>query len=423
MRVLFKLALRNLLGAGLRTWLNVIVLSFAFVVIIWTQGIYRGMSRQAIQALTDAEYGGGQYWHEKYDPFNPLSLDDAHGPVPEPLAKLIKEGRATAVLVVQGTLYPQGRFMPVLIKGIDPGQNVLLFPSRFLEARGEEREGNEGGVGSRMEGKAESAVGGGGANASQFLDIPAVIGSRMAKACGLKVGDTVTLRWRDARGAFDARDIRIVQVMRTTVQSIDVGQVWIALPTLRTLTGMEGEATIVTLAKGESFASQVAGWPFMGLDILLRDIHDVVRSKTLGATILYVVLLLLAMLAIFDTQVLSIWRRRKEIGTLMALGMTRAKIIQLFTLEGALHSVLAAIVAAIYGIPFLTFFARSGWAMPEAVDSYGMAIGEKIFPVYTAGLVVGTAVVVMLVTTVVSFLPTRRIVKLKPTEALRGRVA
>ncbi len=392
MKILFKLALRNLLGAGLRTWLNVVVLSFAFLVIIWTQGLYEGMNRQAVQSLTDAEYGGGQYWHENYDPFNPLTLGDAHGPVPEPLEKLIEEGKATAVLIVQGTLYPQGRFLPVQIKGIDPGQDVLLFPSKFLEARDD-------------------------------AEIPALIGSRMARSSGLKVGDTVTLRWRDARGAFDARNIRIVQVMSTTVQSIDQGQVWLSLPTLRSLAGMEHEATLVTMAKGTTLSREIPGWSFQSLDVLLKDIRDLVRSKTLGATILYVILILLAMLAIFDTQVLSIFRRRKEMGMLMAMGMTRARIIQLFTLEGALHGVLAALVAAVYGIPLLTLFARSGWAMPQAVDSYGFAIGERIFPAYSAGLVIGTTVLVMVVTTVVSFLPTRKIARLKPTDALRGKLS
>ncbi|MDH7512904.1 MAG: FtsX-like permease family protein [Clostridiales bacterium] len=393
MKILFKLALRNLLGAGLRTWLNIAVLSFAFVAIIWTQGFYRGMSRQAIQALTDAEYGGGQYWHEQYDPFNPLTLDDAHGRVPEPLQKLIEERKATAVLIIQGTLYPHGRFLPVTVRGIDPAQGVLLFPSEFLETG----DGND-------------------------AEIPAIIGSRMARSTGLKVGDTVTLRWRDARGAFDARNIRIVQVMSTTVQSIDQGQIWLSLDTLRSLAGMEGEATLITLAKGTPFLEEIPGWSYKSPDVLLKDIHDLVRSKTLGATILYIILILLAMLAIFDTQVLSIFRRRKEMGTLMAMGMTRLKIIQLFTIEGALHSVLAALVAAVYGIPLLTLSARSGWAMPQAVDSYGYAIGERIFPVYSAGLVIGTTVLVMLVTTVVSFLPTRKISRLKPTDALRGRM-
>ena len=34
MKLAFKLAYKNLIGAGLRTWLNVGILSFAFVLII-----------------------------------------------------------------------------------------------------------------------------------------------------------------------------------------------------------------------------------------------------------------------------------------------------------------------------------------------------------------------------------------------------
>jgi len=80
-----RLALRNLLGAGLKTWLNVVVLSFCFVVIIWLQGLYKGMGDQARVAQTDAEFGGGQYWQENYDPFDPLTLQDAHAVIPESL--------------------------------------------------------------------------------------------------------------------------------------------------------------------------------------------------------------------------------------------------------------------------------------------------------------------------------------------------
>jgi putative ABC transport system permease protein len=138
---------------------------------------------------------------------------------------------------------------------------------------------------------------------------------------------------------------------------------------------------------------------------------------------MYIFLLSLAMLAIFNTQVLSIFRRRKEMGTMMAMGFTRFKVIQLFTLEGAMHSVLAAIIAAIYGIPFLVWFSKTGWALPEATEDFGFALGEKLFPVYSVGLVLGTVVLVLMVTTIVSFLPTRKIAKLKPTDALRGKMS
>jgi len=368
------------------------VLSFSFVAIIWTQGLYKGMGDQAVHSMIDVEYGGGQYWHEKYDPYDPLSIQDAHGIVPAPLKKMIDNGQATPVLITQGVIYPSGRFQSVLLKGIDPSQTIISLPSGFLDFEGEK--------------------------------LPVLIGSRMAKSTGLKVGDTVTLRWRDAYGTFDARNAMIVHLMSTTVQSVDEGQLWIPLKKMQELTRMEDETTLIIVSKDAvNPPADVRGWEFKSLDVLLKNIRELVEVKTAGASIMYVILLLLAMLGIFDTQVLSIFRRRKEIGTLMAMGLTRARIIGLFTLEGAMHSVLAAIVAAVYGIPLLIYFAKEGWAMPQAIDSYGFAIGEKLFPTYSAGLVIGTTLLVLLVTTIVSFLPTRKIAKLKPTDALRGKLS
>ncbi|MBN1222969.1 MAG: ABC transporter permease [Candidatus Aminicenantes bacterium] len=387
--MILRLALRNILGAGIRTWLNVVVLSFAFVAIIGMQGIYIGMGEQAADAMIDAECGGGQYWNENYDPNDLLSLPDAHGKIPDPLQKLIDKGQAAPILIIQGTAYPEGRIQPVLLKGIDPYQKILTLPSRFLARTGD--------------------------------DLPALIGTRMAQNTGLGIGDSVTIRWRDSHGTFDARDIQIVQVMNTSVPTIDQGQIWLPLNMLRELSRMEGEATLVVAAKGLEEPPQISGWNFKNMNFLLEDVRALVKSKTAGASILYVVLIALAMLAIFNTQVLSIFRRKKEMGTLMALGFTRFKVIQLFTLEGALHSVLAAAAAAVYGIPLLVTFAKNGWAMPQSVGSYGFAIGEKLFPTYSAGLILGTTLLVLTITTIVSFLPTRKITKLKPTEALRGR--
>jgi len=385
-----RLALRNLLGAGLKTWLNVVVLSFSFVVIIWMQGLYKGMGDQARVATTDAEYGGGQYWQENYDPFDPLTLQDAHAVIPESLQTQIDNGQATPILISQATIYPEGRLHTILMKGIDPAQSVVNLPTQFLDQEDE--------------------------------DLPALIGTRMAKNAGLEIGDTVTVRWRDALGTFDARDAKIVQIMKTSVPTVDQGQIWVPLDKMQSLTRMENEASLVILAQATQEFPEIAGWTHKNMDFLLKDINYLVKTKQVGGSIIYVILLSLAMLAIFNTQVLSIFRRRKEMGTLMSMGMTRGKIIQLFTLEGAMHSVLAAVVAAIYGIPLLLYSAKKGWAMPEVVDDYGIAIGEALFPVYGTGLVIGTTILILLVTTIVSFIPTRKIAKLKPTDALRGKM-
>ncbi|HQO51147.1 MAG TPA: hypothetical protein PK939_12000, partial [Bacteroidales bacterium] len=82
MKLAFTLAWRNLIGAGLRTWLNVIVLSFTFVIIIWLKGILSGWDQQAKNDMKDWEIAGGQWWHDAYDPFDPLSLESSHAVVP-----------------------------------------------------------------------------------------------------------------------------------------------------------------------------------------------------------------------------------------------------------------------------------------------------------------------------------------------------
>jgi ABC-type lipoprotein release transport system permease subunit len=388
-----KLALKNLLGAGLRTWLNVFVLSLSFVLIVASRGLLEGMNRQAEEALIASEVGGGHFEHPAYDAYDPLTLTEAHGAVPPALAALAATGKAAPVLVIQGTIYPQGRLITVRVNGIDPAQSVVNIPTSFLSA------------------------------ASGGDEIPVLIGERMAKLSGLKPGDRVALQWRDARGTFDARDALVVQVMKTSVQSIDQGQLWVPLARLREMTGLPGEGTFVVLAQDAARPgdAETGGWRFRSPDDFLADTRAMVEMKSIGATILSAILLALAMLAIFDTQVLAIFHRRREMGTLMALGFTRGRVIRLFTLEGLLNAVVAGLVAAAYGIPLLAWFAHTGMAIPADSDSYGFAIGERLFPTYSIRLVAATTLLVLLTTTIVSFLPTRRIARLKPTDALRGR--
>lgn len=388
--IAFKLAYRNLVGAGLRTGLNVIVLSIAYVLVIWHQGLLRGWDRMAKRDMIDWEIGGGEYWHEKYDPYDPFSIQEGHSPLPAALRFEAEKGGATPILVSQATLYPQGRMQIILLKGIDPRQRVLKIPSDML--------------------RLESG------------EIPAIIGSRMAANSRLRTGDRVTVRWRDAHGAYDAADLHVVSVFKTHVQTVDMGQVWIPIERMRAMFSMPGEATMVVLSKDNRMEIAAPGWTRKSLDFLLADIEGIIKRKSIGGSILYVMMMLLAMLAIFDTQVLSIFRRQKEIGTHMAMGMTRGQVVRLFTVEGAMHGILAALLAALYGIPLLGTLAVKGWKLPQAADNYGLVIAQRIFPVYGFGLVLGTVIVILITTTIVSYLPARRISKMNPTDAIRGKI-
>lgn len=386
-----KLAYRNLKGAGLRTWLNVAVLSLAYVLIIWHQGIFTGMLKHGSRAVIEDEIGGGQYWHKNYDPYDPLSYDESHGAIPAKIAELIEDKKATPILIRQAAIYPEGRIQTVLLKGVEPGQTILGIPTASLA-------------------KEEDAL-------------PVLIGRRMAKSTSLNIGDYLTIRWRDVQGTFDAVEGKIVEIMNTKVVVIDKGQLWVPLKELQKMTGMKDEATIIVVGQNVQGQQDVSDWKFKDQNFLLTDINEVVRSKRISASILYVVLLFLAMLAIFDTQVLSIFKRRKEIGTLIALGMTRRQVISLFTLEGAMHGILAIGIGAIYGIPWIIFYSKTGMKLPQVTEEYGFALAERLFPSYSVALVLGTVLIVMVTVTIVSFLPTRKISKMKPTEALKGKIS
>lgn len=390
MKTAIMLAYRNLIGAGLRTWLNVIVLSFSFVVIIWMKGVMVGWDHQAKTDMTNWEIGGGQYWHENYDPFDPFTLAESHSSVPEMFREEITRGEMEPMLIVQGTIYPQGRMQSVAVKGIRPEQKMFLLPTHKLDTATEV--------------------------------VPVIIGAVMARNLKLGVGDYLTLRWRDAKGTFDATETVITDIFSSNVPAIESGQIYLSLETLQEMTMLHGEATLLTFKDGEKERPAVDGWMYKSKDELTASVDELIKTKTTAQSVFYGILLLLALLAIFDTQVLSIFRRQKEIGTYIALGYTRREVVGLFTVEGAMHSVLAALVSAVYGVPFLTWQAKVGWTIPMDASEFGMAMAQTLYPIYSVGLIVTTVLIVVLTTTVVSYWPSRRIAKMNPTEALRGRI-
>ncbi len=383
----FKLAFKNLIGAGLRTWLNVAVLSFAFVLIIFYNGMIDGWNRQGIRDTIDWEIGQGQFWHPEYDKYDPYTIQDSHAPLSEQVKAEINKGNLTPVLITQATLYPEGRVQSGILKGVDPNQNILKLPTADLLNIQDE--------------------------------YAAIIGKRMAESTKLQVGDRVLVRWRDKNGTFDAREIQIASIFRCDVPSVDNGQVYMSLPILQKMTNMEGEATL--LVSGENYSgAKLENWDFKGLDFLLSDLEKLIQSKKAGGIILEGLLLIIALLAIFDTQVLSIFRRQKEIGTYIALGLTRRQVVGIFTVEGGAHSILAALLGAVYGIPFFMWLDTIG--ITFGGPDMGITIAETIYPYYSVGLIISTLILVVVSATIVSYIPARKISKMKPTDALKGKL-
>jgi len=391
MILIFKTAFKNIIGAGRRTWLNVAVLSLTLVIMIAFMGTIDGYVEEARHATREWETREGQIWHPEYDRFDVFTLQDAHGVIPAELNECVRSGAAVPILVLQGSIFPQGRMQNILLKGIPATQRALKLPSWELKP-------------------------------DYSDDIPAIIGRRMAQSAQLAVGDRVMLRWRDKNGVFDARNIFIAFIFDTKVPAVDAGQIWLSIDDLYEMTGMAGEATYLVRTNDCAVSSDISGWQYKNLKFLMADIDLMELHSRVEGIVIFMILLSLALLAIYDTQVLSIYRRQKEIGTYVALGMTPKTVTALFTLEGTTYSILAVLLSAVWGTPLLAWYAKVGIPVPGG-DVYGLAgIDDAMFPAYNLSSILTTIAVVIVFSALISYLPSRKIAKQNMVLALKGKI-
>ena len=255
MKLELNLALKNLFGARLRTLLNVLVLSFSFVIIIFLNSIMDGWDQQAQKDSIEWEFGNGHLINEKFDPLDPYTILDGHGKIPEENVGL------TPILERQASIYPQGRMISIVLKGISSEQEILKLPTKIL------KESNE--------------------------EFPVIIGKRLAESAKLNKGDRVQVRWRDSEGTYDANTLSITEVFDSNVPNIDNGKIWIDINKLWEMTNLENEASYFIV--DDRFKNpKLSSWNFKSQFALLKSLKDLINQKKTAQSIVYVLLLAIA---------------------------------------------------------------------------------------------------------------------------------
>ena len=387
--MLFNIAIKNLVGAGIRTWLNVFVTSVSIFMIIFSSGMYTGMKQHAMNVSIDTEIAGGAFWHPNYDPYDPITFEDSHSITPSILTDLVKSNDALEVLVSQASIYPDGRVVPVIMKGITLEQEILNIPTKeILKYEGD--------------------------------NIPILIGRGMSKYTKLSIGDTFIIRWMDDNRTYDAGLGEIVYVMDSDNFKIDFGHIWLPIERMQKMLSMENESTYVVF--DENINPYSAGdWIKRDVKYLIRDMETIIEQDRPNAIMIYIILLSLAAMGIFNAQTLSIFRRKKEIGTLMALGMHKRRVVLLFTIEGAMNAIFAIILTILLFGPLLYYFSIYGVPLPIDYSDMGLIIAKRLIPIYSMPLLIATALIVFLILLLVSYLPSRKISKMHPVDAIRGK--
>ena len=52
----------------------------------------------------------------------------------------------------------------------------------------------------------------------------------------------------------------------------------------------------------------------------------------------------------------------------------------------------------------------------------GIIMPETLYPYYSVKLIISSIIIVVIAATIVSYLPARKISKMKPTQALKGKI-
>jgi len=390
--MILRLAFRNIINNGWRSLINVVVISIVLIIMVWMQAMYYSWIRLAEIQQSEWEYGEGMLRVRAYDPYDAFSFEDSYAPVPGELKPGIESGEVVPVLLAPASIYPQGRMMGAIVKGMPQQQNILSFPSHRLES------------------------------GSSDLT-PVVIGQAMAKSSRLEAGDVFTIRIRDISGVYNAIDAIVDTVLFIPAPTADVGTIWVNLTELQRIRGAEDMASYFIFDEGKyrSFSNQ--DFRYIDRDEYFADLYQMLANERFQQVLMYALLVFLAMIAVFDTQALAVFKRRREIGTLAALGFTKGRIALLFTLEGTLYTMFAFILTPILGFPLFWYFASIGFKIPKGFDDFaiqGMTDTIKFkYPMHEIAIVF---LVILVFTAIVSWLPTRRIARLNPVDALRGKV-
>jgi len=379
MKTEIKIAFKNFFGGGIKTWLNSVAISVAFVFIIFYNGMIDGWNQQALKDAIDWDYGYGHLIHKNYDPFDIFTISKSHEAITKDLTENL-----TPVLLGQGNIIVNDLAYPILIKGIDPNQNIVKIPTTNLKNN------------------------------------TAVIGSKMASECDLKLGDSIKIQYFNFSGEVDTASFKIVEIFNTNVPFVDNGQIWISIDDLNKMLGTHNHATYFIAHKNfENINSQT--WKFISQEELTKPMQELINTKKVEAAIIYILLLAIGLMVIYDTIALAIFRRQKEIGTLAALGLTQKEILRIFIIEGICYCIGGIIIGLIYGIPLFYYLSKYGISFPVSGDSLGIIMAPTIYSVYSFELIANTILILLLSSAFISYLAAKKITKMNIVDSLKGK--
>ncbi|MFQ5652552.1 MAG: ABC transporter permease, partial [bacterium] len=255
------------------------------------------------------------------------------------------------------------------------------------------------------------------------LEAEVVLGKGLAKSLKTRPGDYLTLMTTTVSGALNAVDVKVVGTFSTGVPEYDSRALMVRLDVAQDLMVTDRVSKIVVVLRDTEMTDAV----YADLQRLFPNLavkrwidlapyyRSVVGLYNSIFAFLGVIIFVVVVLSSSNTMMMSIFERTREIGTLLAVGTSRGRMVVNFLYEGVIIGLVGGGlgVALAAGLSYAINHAGINMPPPPGYDQ-----GYPLLVYQVPGIIAG-AFVLMVGTTVLSTIfPALRAARMKIVDAL-----
>lgn len=415
MGTLFKIAFRNIMRNKRRTITSGITIAFGIMFFIFYDSIMNGMDKGAtdnmIQLSTSSVKIHTNKFYEDRKSF-PLK----HGITnEEEIRDFVFENEYVTGVTPRteflGELSNYSDYKPIIGKVINKEKDALVFKLKDYI------------VGNYFSFNSEREI---------------ILGKKLATELGVKVGDDITLYALTKYESRNADDFSIVGIINTTDPNINNNTVLITYKAANEFLDLENLKTElnISIKKQNKFEdelkimkdikshmeSKLPNNKVLTFEDMAADFINMKEQKQAWSWVFIIVILLIAAVGIFNTVLMSVYERIREIGVLRAHGLKPTELSILFIFEGFITGILGSTLGVILGSVANYFLVRYGYPIDKIAGDmdvsgfpiWGTIYGQWNIPILIIGFLFG-----IIVATFAGVIPARKAAKMEITEALR----
>lgn len=255
----------------------------------------------------------------------------------------------------------------------------------------------------------------------------AILGEGLAKSLGVKPGDSIVLLGTAANGSANAIEVTVVGTFFTIYKDYDDSALRLPIPLARKLMRVSGATSWIALLDKTEQTKEIIqliepSLPAKEYQIVpwteLADFYNktvVLFSKQVD--VVKIIIGLIIILTISNTQTMSVLERTMEIGTSLAIGVRGSEIMQLFLLEGALIGMAGGLIGVSLGFGLAEAISAIGIPMPPPP---GMAHGYTGQILVSSSLALDALMLALVTTLLASVIPAWKASRMNIVDALRS---